>query len=47
MTHLPTVFISHGAPDLLVKSGAIQNFLRQFPQLIPQPNASQNVKPPL
>ncbi|BAY15912.1 hypothetical protein NIES21_17330 [Anabaenopsis circularis NIES-21] len=47
MTHLPTVFISYGASDIPVKSAAVQNFLRQFPPFIPQPNPSYNVKAPL
>lgn len=39
MTRLPTLFISHGAPDLPIQSGAVQSFLRQLPQTLPQPEA--------
>lgn len=36
---LPSLFISHGAPDLPIRPGATQDFLRQLFQVIPKPNA--------
>ncbi|HEY9763363.1 MAG TPA: class III extradiol ring-cleavage dioxygenase [Trichocoleus sp.] len=39
MPRLPVLFISHGAPDLPLRSGAVQDFLRQLPQTLPHPQA--------
>lgn len=39
MTQLPSLFISHGAPDLPIRTGATQDFLRQLPQTMPTPEA--------
>ncbi len=39
MTRLPALFISHGAPDLPIRSGAAQDFLRQLHQQFPKPKA--------
>jgi 4,5-DOPA dioxygenase extradiol len=36
---LPTVFISHGAPDLPVRSGAANSFLKQLSQQLPKPQS--------
>lgn len=39
MTRYPSLFISHGAPDLPIRSGATQEFLRSLAQQLPKPNA--------
>lgn len=39
MIRLPTLFVSHGAPDLPIRSGAAQDFLRELPQQFPKPRA--------
>jgi 4,5-DOPA dioxygenase extradiol len=39
MSQLPTIFISHGAPDLLLQSGAAPDFLKQLGRTIPKPQA--------
>lgn len=39
MSRLPTLFISHGAPDLPLRSGPTQDFLRQLLQTLPRPEA--------
>jgi 4,5-DOPA dioxygenase extradiol len=39
MSRLPALFISHGAPDLPLQSGAVQDFLRQLHQRFPKPEA--------
>lgn len=39
MSSIPAVFVSHGAPDLPIREGATQTFLRQFHRQIPQPTA--------
>lgn len=39
MPQLPAIFISHGAPDLPLQSGAAPDFLRQLGQIIPTPQA--------
>lgn len=39
MSPLPTLFISHGAPDLPIRTGPIQNFLRSLFQVVPRPKA--------
>jgi 4,5-DOPA dioxygenase extradiol len=39
MTQLPAIFISHGAPDLPLQSGAASDFLKQLSQTIPKPQA--------
>jgi 4,5-DOPA dioxygenase extradiol len=39
MTQLPAIFISHGAPDLPLQSGAASDFLKQLGQTIPKPQA--------
>ncbi|MEM7771547.1 MAG: class III extradiol ring-cleavage dioxygenase [Cyanobacteria bacterium P01_A01_bin.37] len=39
MPQLPSLFISHGAPDLPIQTGATQDFLRQLPHMIPMPQA--------
>lgn len=39
MSRLPALFISHGAPDLPIREGATQDFLRQLQTQIPQPKA--------
>jgi len=36
---LPTLFISHGAPDLPIRQGPTQEFLRGLAQTLPQPEA--------
>lgn len=37
---LPTFFISHGAPDLPIRSGPTQTFLRQLLTTLPEPPAA-------
>lgn len=39
MLPIPSLFISHGAPDLPIQTGPTQDFLRQLFQVIPQPKA--------
>jgi 4,5-DOPA dioxygenase extradiol len=35
----PTIFLSHGAPDLAIREGAVTHFLRSLHQQIPKPKA--------
>jgi 4,5-DOPA dioxygenase extradiol len=39
MNHLPAIFLSHGAPDLPVRQGAVVEFLRSLSQQFPKPQA--------
>ena len=39
MPFIPAIFISHGAPDLPLQSGAASTFLRQLGNSIPKPQA--------
>lgn len=39
MAKLPALFISHGAPDLPIRTGPTQDFLRQVPHTMPTPRA--------
>ncbi|MBW4555043.1 MAG: dioxygenase [Trichormus sp. ATA11-4-KO1] len=39
MTSLPSIFISHGAPDLPIRDGDVSQFLRQLGQSFPKPQA--------
>ncbi|MEO0947326.1 MAG: class III extradiol ring-cleavage dioxygenase [Cyanobacteria bacterium J06641_5] len=39
MSKLPALFISHGAPDLPLRTGSTQDFLRQLSSSIPKPKA--------
>lgn len=39
MAKLPSLFISHGAPDLPIRAGSTQDFLRQLFQTLPAPEA--------
>ena len=39
MARLPSLFISHGAPDLPIRTGATQDFLRQMAKNLPTPRA--------
>ncbi|HLP90108.1 MAG TPA: class III extradiol ring-cleavage dioxygenase [Nostocaceae cyanobacterium] len=39
MTSLPSVFISHGAPDLPIRDGEASRFLQQLGHSLPQPEA--------
>lgn len=39
MNSLPALFLSHGAPDLPLQSGAAPDFLRQLGQTLPTPTA--------
>jgi 4,5-DOPA dioxygenase extradiol len=39
METLPTIFLSHGAPDLPIRSGAVTHFLRSLHQQFPKPKA--------
>jgi 4,5-DOPA dioxygenase extradiol len=39
MSSIPSIFISHGAPDLPLQSGASPDFLKQLSQSIPTPQA--------
>jgi 4,5-DOPA dioxygenase extradiol len=39
MDTLPTTFLSHGAPDLPIRDGAVSQFLRSLHQLFPKPKA--------
>lgn len=36
---IPSLFLSHGAPDLPLRSGATQTFLQQLFQMIPRPKS--------
>ena len=39
MNGLPTLFISHGAPDLPIRDGAVTHFLKSLHQQFPKPKA--------
>lgn len=39
MNSLPAIFLSHGAPDLPIREGAVTNFLRSLHQQFPKPKA--------
>lgn len=39
MTNLPTLFLSHGAPDLPIRDGPVTHFLSTLHQQIPHPEA--------
>ncbi|PZD72191.1 4,5-DOPA dioxygenase extradiol [Acaryochloris thomasi RCC1774] len=39
MNELPAIFLSHGAPDLPIREGAAQQFLRALHKQIPRPKA--------
>jgi Catalytic LigB subunit of aromatic ring-opening dioxygenase len=39
MNSLPAIFLSHGAPDLPIREGAVANFLRSLHQQFPKPKA--------
>ncbi|MBD2109142.1 class III extradiol ring-cleavage dioxygenase [Nodosilinea sp. FACHB-13] len=39
MASLPSLFVSHGAPDLPLRSGPTQDFLRSLLQTLPKPEA--------
>lgn len=39
MSRLPSLFVSHGAPDLPTQTGATQDFLRQLFKQIPMPQS--------
>jgi 4,5-DOPA dioxygenase extradiol len=39
MSSIPSIFISHGAPDLPLQSGAAPDFLKQLSRSIPTPKA--------
>lgn len=39
MDHLPTLFLSHGAPDLPIRNGAVNQFLRSLSYQFPKPRA--------
>lgn len=39
MTSIPSLFISHGAPDLPIRNGSTQDFLRNLAQNLPTPKA--------
>ncbi|MGF1512184.1 MAG: DODA-type extradiol aromatic ring-opening family dioxygenase [Elainellaceae cyanobacterium] len=39
MLQPPALFISHGAPDLPIRTGATQDFLRRLPKTLPHPQA--------
>jgi aromatic ring-opening dioxygenase catalytic subunit (LigB family) len=39
MDRLPTIFLSHGAPDLPIRAGAVTHFLRSLAPQLPQPTA--------
>jgi 4,5-DOPA dioxygenase extradiol len=36
---LPAIFVSHGAPDLLLRDGAVTHFLQSLAQQFPKPQA--------
>ncbi|MDJ0705371.1 MAG: class III extradiol ring-cleavage dioxygenase [Leptolyngbyaceae cyanobacterium MO_188.B28] len=39
MNPFPTLFISHGAPDLPIREGAVTHFLKSLSQQLPKPKA--------
>lgn len=39
MNNLPTIFLSHGAPDLPIQDGAVTHFLKSLHQQFPKPQA--------
>jgi 4,5-DOPA dioxygenase extradiol len=39
MTSLPAIFVSHGAPDLPIRDGAVTYFLKSLHQRFPKPQA--------
>ena len=39
MTSLPAIFLSHGAPDLPIRDGAVTHFLKSLHQQFPKPQA--------
>lgn len=39
MSRMPVLFVSHGAPDLPIRAGAVQDFLRQVHTQLPRPKA--------
>jgi 4,5-DOPA dioxygenase extradiol len=39
MPQIPAIFVSHGAPDLPLRSGAAPDFLKQLSRTIPKPEA--------
>ncbi|MEM6520210.1 MAG: class III extradiol ring-cleavage dioxygenase [Cyanobacteria bacterium P01_C01_bin.70] len=39
MSSFPTLFLSHGAPDLPIREGAVNHFLKSLSQQLPQPQA--------
>jgi 4,5-DOPA dioxygenase extradiol len=39
MNSLPALFISHGAPDLPIRNGAVTHFLKSLHQQFPKPKA--------
>lgn len=39
MIPLPTLFLSHGAPDLPIRAGAVTHFLKSLSQQLPRPKA--------
>ncbi|MEO1147484.1 MAG: class III extradiol ring-cleavage dioxygenase [Cyanobacteria bacterium J06638_22] len=39
MTLIPSLFLSHGAPDLPIRRGSTQDFLRHLPKTLPPPRA--------
>jgi 4,5-DOPA dioxygenase extradiol len=45
MNSLPTLFLSHGAPDLPLQAGAAGQFLRSLAQKFPQPQAILVISP--
>jgi 4,5-DOPA dioxygenase extradiol len=45
MNSLPTLFLSHGAPDLPLREGAASQFLRSLSQQFPKPQAILVISP--
>ena len=39
MTSLPAIFLSHGAPDLPIRDGAVTHFLKSLHRQFPKPQA--------
>ena len=39
MTSLPAIFVSHGAPDLPIRDGAVTHFLKLLMQRFQKPKA--------
>ena len=39
MTNLPAIFVSHGAPDLPIRDGAVTHFLKSLHRQFPKPKA--------